>query len=429
MEVNHFTEFMDVCKNKHFGLKYINFIIACRIKNQNLDPTTYTENHHILSKSIFPQYKNLSTHKWNSVHLTFRQHVDAHLILHYAIGGMLSVAAYNMLFMCNTEIDFLEFKRILPSRMRIKYQALLKEARSSEQRGKSNYIDPITKIKYNLISVNDPRIKELGLVHPTQDKIFCYLPDGTWYGRLHKEDPRIKELGMIHYIKTPERVEQLKRFSDGATKANLGTTVYNNGTIAKKFKEGDVIPAGFVVGALPRPSRQGKAHPKKPATPYPSKETVIKDMQTMTLVQCHNKYDMCGPTFDKLLLQYDIKWIKKTKKAQVIDLSNDEIHLDMQSKQSMEDCAQSRNISITAYRKKLREYDIKWIRSAEPWNKGIIYPSVIHQRNNGTMTLAQCAIELGVSTSKLETTIYHHQIKWIKKNPNECRRNTISTVD
>lgn len=37
-----------------------------------------------------------------------------------------------------------------------------------------------------------------------------------------------------------------------ASIANTDTTVYNNGTIQKKYKSGDSIPDGFVKGGLPR---------------------------------------------------------------------------------------------------------------------------------------------------------------------------------
>ena len=72
-------------------IKYYNIIILKsklqnrkRLKKSNPD-YTYYENHHILPKSIFPEYKNLRTNKWNSVLLTAREHFICHILLwkHY----------------------------------------------------------------------------------------------------------------------------------------------------------------------------------------------------------------------------------------------------------------------------------------------------------------------------------------------------------
>ncbi len=59
--------------NSHFLKRYLTFIARCAVIN-----SSYTEDHHILPKSIFPEYK---TSKENIVTLTARQHFVAHLIL------------------------------------------------------------------------------------------------------------------------------------------------------------------------------------------------------------------------------------------------------------------------------------------------------------------------------------------------------------
>ena len=40
-----------------------------------------TELHHILPGSVFPEYTNLNEHKWNGVHLTYKEHYICHLLL------------------------------------------------------------------------------------------------------------------------------------------------------------------------------------------------------------------------------------------------------------------------------------------------------------------------------------------------------------
>lgn len=41
----------------------------------------YTENHHILPKHMFPEYKNFKLYPWNLIKLSARQHIIAHYIL------------------------------------------------------------------------------------------------------------------------------------------------------------------------------------------------------------------------------------------------------------------------------------------------------------------------------------------------------------
>lgn len=57
-----------------------------------------SETHHILPKSIFPEYSNLKKHSWNSAKLPIRIHYIAHFILWKIIGGKMAYA-----FLCMTK--------------------------------------------------------------------------------------------------------------------------------------------------------------------------------------------------------------------------------------------------------------------------------------------------------------------------------------
>ena len=61
--------------NVHYLIRYCNFILKVRPTN-NL-----TEKHHILPRSIFPEYKNFKKFSWNKVLLTERENKIAHKIL------------------------------------------------------------------------------------------------------------------------------------------------------------------------------------------------------------------------------------------------------------------------------------------------------------------------------------------------------------
>lgn len=73
-------------------------------------------------------------------------------------------------------------------------------------------------------------------------------PDGEFYGMLSHDDPIIQELGLITHVTDNVRESALVA-QKLAVAANLGSTVYNNGTIQKRCKEhpGD----GWIVGELP----------------------------------------------------------------------------------------------------------------------------------------------------------------------------------
>ena len=67
--------------NNKYSKWYCNIVKTASNKNRKKNKIIYYENHHILPKSIFTEYKNLSGNKWNSVLLTPREHYICHLLL------------------------------------------------------------------------------------------------------------------------------------------------------------------------------------------------------------------------------------------------------------------------------------------------------------------------------------------------------------
>lgn len=71
--------------------------------NSNLSNTKIsgqTENHHILPKSIFPEFSDLRKYKWNSVHLKYQDHFMAHYYLSFTgdykmLAGLRAMAQMN----------------------------------------------------------------------------------------------------------------------------------------------------------------------------------------------------------------------------------------------------------------------------------------------------------------------------------------------
>lgn len=79
------TDYKDILINR-----YIKHIGICNTRNR-INLPDIIEKHHILPKSLFPQFQNFIHYKWNMALLTPREHFIAHLYLHYLIGkGMTS---------------------------------------------------------------------------------------------------------------------------------------------------------------------------------------------------------------------------------------------------------------------------------------------------------------------------------------------------
>jgi len=82
-------------QNPFYIQRYISFISSR--KGEKIKYKTHF--HHILpkSKTFFPQFKNLKENPWNGIHLTAREHLIAHRMLHKAFpGSSQSIAFFNM---------------------------------------------------------------------------------------------------------------------------------------------------------------------------------------------------------------------------------------------------------------------------------------------------------------------------------------------
>ena len=71
------NKLLSICKNRHYYERYVKFI-EYRINNPIDTRRYYTEKHHILPSSLFPEYKK---EKWNIVVLSGREHFLVHYLL------------------------------------------------------------------------------------------------------------------------------------------------------------------------------------------------------------------------------------------------------------------------------------------------------------------------------------------------------------
>jgi hypothetical protein len=165
--------------NAHFLKRYVKFIQFCKEKNstQSLD---YTEQHHICPKAsdMFPEYIDLIENKWNSVHLTARQHITAHILLWKAFPNITSTCA-TIHYMCNVQNSNLcsISGRVIPKAIHNRYSAKSREEFYESRKGFYPYKDADNN-KYFVHSA-DPIIQEKNLV-------------GLFTGMTHSEESKQK---------------------------------------------------------------------------------------------------------------------------------------------------------------------------------------------------------------------------------------------
>ena len=84
--------------------KYYRWYLNIILKSSDIRIKGKTEHHHILPKSIFPEYDNLVEHSWNGVHLTYKEHIICHkLLFRITEGSNKSKMFYALVRMFNTK--------------------------------------------------------------------------------------------------------------------------------------------------------------------------------------------------------------------------------------------------------------------------------------------------------------------------------------
>jgi len=152
--------------NLHYLNRYVKFIKWC---NSQPKAKTYCESHHICPKAadLFPEYKDLRINKWNSIKLTARQHIIAHIILWKTYGGSQSQALHYILNIQNEETKY--STRSVPKSIDIRYAAKLKDEFRQWRKEKATFKDASGK-KY-FLETTDPLIQELNLVGFMKDSV------------------------------------------------------------------------------------------------------------------------------------------------------------------------------------------------------------------------------------------------------------------
>lgn len=145
------------------------------------------------------------------------------------------------------------------------YIKLVSNKKTSDKlKGKFTFYYPDEVTRYGHISVDDPIIKELGLVVPytknkqlqniTRGKLAIIANTGSIIYNNGTEERKFKQDPGGEWV--AGRLQRTQEHADklllGVMKANFGTYYWNNGTVCKKLPKDQLPETGWVRGMLPR---------------------------------------------------------------------------------------------------------------------------------------------------------------------------------
>lgn len=224
--VNKFVNKVNVLDKDILKL-YINFCF------ENNDFNCNGEEHHILPKSLFPEYSDFSIHDFNKTKLSYTNHLKAHYLLILSIESEEMLYAFNMMnnFYNKNNIANLENYELL----KIQFKEMLKTSKWS----KSNKDKKWMFKNGNYESVHATNINE-------------YLCNG-WIFQSHTKDTIWKNNGLISK-RVQSDDETFKDWNEGRleTKSKNKSTWLTKDNIKKRvlFEELDTyINNGWIKGS------------------------------------------------------------------------------------------------------------------------------------------------------------------------------------
>lgn len=249
-------------KNERYINRYLSFILSCKTKNQDTKiDAVYTEKHHILPKSDFPEYKDT---KENIIKLTGRQHFLAHWMLAKAISSRNMWFAFNQMRRINKNSILYEYARIEISKA---------ISISNTGKNRSNEFKDMISDRF--------KGKQMAKF-PNSDKYFWVeKDDARWhngeiipaaYGRIHSPDTKEKignaNRGKSHYINKLNEVKMF--FPDNVPEGFMpyknpqwneptceNTIWCYNPKTGKQLRiyKTEEIPSGYIIGRNPKTHR------------------------------------------------------------------------------------------------------------------------------------------------------------------------------
>lgn len=265
--IEHFQKYNSIISQIDLE-RYIDFCLSKHVIKKELGKKY--ENHHILPKSLFPEYVNLKQNRWNCSTLSIKDHFIAHYLLSGAVSHNSTLVSLQLMARVFTSINEQDIEPL--SKLYEERRILINKALSEMNKGKTmspeqrKLMSERTKNKacYNdkygntfFLMTNDPRVISGEFVHirvgythkDSTIKLMC--ENGI-------KDKRVCTNGVeTKYISKDENLPdgftwgRSPEFSIKASASQIGKKCFYNPITNENIKldiNFDKIPDGFVVG-------------------------------------------------------------------------------------------------------------------------------------------------------------------------------------
>lgn len=122
-------------KNK-YSKWYLSIIEKAVLDNRKKSTQIYYEKHHIIPKSIDPEFSNLKLNSWNGVLLTAKEHFICHLLLTKMVTGIYRTKMVYALWHLQNQKNKFQGKRFTSNLYEV-YKVKMQEELSIERKGKT----------------------------------------------------------------------------------------------------------------------------------------------------------------------------------------------------------------------------------------------------------------------------------------------------
>lgn len=209
--------------------EYFDFINQNKLPEKTKFKTSF---HHILPRWAFPEFANLKTHSWNGAHLTYENHLKAHILL--AKCWPVFQNTITVLRMTDNRINiknlndqyFLEYSKILEKNSQLISENNKGKKWSDERRYKHSENLKNQHLAYKL--KNEKRLSEYGLAQSKlknsinqKEKVkngthhFLKNPDGNSIGGDIAKEGRLRWQKDKEFAKRCSKESNRKRVEDG----------------------------------------------------------------------------------------------------------------------------------------------------------------------------------------------------------------------
>lgn len=183
-----FQTLSSITNNPHYVKRYVNFIFS-----RKQEGATF-ELHHILPKSLWPDYKDLRMNKWNGIKLTPKEHFIAHHILAKALGNKMWIAFHSMCY--RKKPDDIRITASVYDRLRLENLS-----HSADFARKTYGVDNVFQAEAIKTKIKETMFKKFGVENPSQSEDV----------KKKKVETTLAKFGVQHHNQLEEHKERISK--------------------------------------------------------------------------------------------------------------------------------------------------------------------------------------------------------------------------